>query len=176
MKSKRIECPIGIDCLLAAAQRGKPCPSRSDCKRLAKPWNLPYTIETWADGTKCLVVEVGATVFTGIEHLEKQEAGYRDALRLPYNYICISGLENPVLMVERYMSVEGWHSGEELMPNYFRWIAARKGANYTDFVDNYMDFSEDIYSSHYPYQEAMEYRTRYLSVPNYPHCVLPPNY
>jgi hypothetical protein len=55
-KSRRYPCPIDINCELVAAERGRTCPNRDYCKRVAAPWEFPYDRTTLSDGTKVLAV------------------------------------------------------------------------------------------------------------------------
>ena len=142
-KSKRQPCPIGIDCLLVAAVKGKPCPNREYCNHHARPWRLPYHIKT-EDGVRCLeVINLGIDT----EEEEKIKAGWEQALLLPFYYARCPDLPNLVLVVYTYSHHEesGWEEAQYLGTKYFMWAAAKLGMSFSEF--RLTEFAQNEYES-----------------------------
>ena len=168
VRSTRPLCPIGIDCLLVAAERGRPCPNKDYCAAQARPWKLPYQICRLQDGT--CVLEVTLSYYTETERLEKQAVGFHESVRLPYTYLK-DDEGQPVLCVvyctNNEQKAAGWFNPESLPDSYWMWAAVKLGMNYKDFRE--YEWSKDCWS------DWMQRREHFYSegnLPEFPHCVL----
>lgn len=165
-KSTRPPCPIGLDCLLVAATRGKPCPNKDYCAHQVAPWKLPYEIRWLKDGTCCLLVVAQSR--TTSEREEKEQCGWVEARHLPYQY-CKGSEGQPLLYVSTY-SIEhkkgGWCQAEYLPDSYFAWAVVRMGMPYEEYRERdwYYLFRDSPYSFEPMYKEE--------DLPEYPHCIL----
>lgn len=146
--SRRHLCPISINCELVAAVRGKTCPNRNYCKRLAAPWEFPYDLSILSDGTRVLTVSF---FFLSPNRTKYQNAGWYKAQKLPYFYADRPEYNKPVLIVAINPI---YHPSEELKKCGWQ--------NAEDLTDNFY-MGDWFYKIKSPQS-------------NYPFCILPPDY
>lgn len=144
--SRRRPCPIDINCELVT-ERGKTCPNRDYCKRVAAPWDFPYRLGTLADGTRVLIVSY---FFLSDHKTYYHEAGWFTSQELPYFYA--EAEDNTFMLVVAIDPIH--HSATEMRK--IGW-------------QNAEDLTNNFYLSYWFYRVEVPNCS-------YPRCILPPNY